>query len=345
MSWYGIDAVGKSFTRTNKTLFEPFEFRKWAILAIIILLGGMSSSWSPNIPTQMYTEDFGHDFQDIEVDHSSEMPFDSMGFDLDSIHYPEFTWLLVAGIVIILLILLFFLYVSNVMQFVFVEALVRNEVYFWAYSRRFLKKGFYLLLIRLALGLLFLIFLGIALLPFALKILHGSPQDLNWVALLGGFFWLMAVIMALSLIMSAIDSFLGLAIPVSIYQETGILSAFKKLLGNFRKSWKEVLVYWLVRFIQGIVIAILLAILLLLLVVGLGLIFLIFDGILYLIFSAVLSGSLPWLLLTPFVLVELLLFLIAVLLLNVPFSVYIKYHMLSFLGMWYVEAGIPFYDE
>ena len=46
MSWYGIDAVDKAFSRTRKALFEPFDLWKWAKLAIIIfLLGGVASNY------------------------------------------------------------------------------------------------------------------------------------------------------------------------------------------------------------------------------------------------------------------------------------------------------------
>ena len=67
------------------------------------------------------------------------------------------------------------------MEFVFVESLVRNEVKFWTYSRRFLGKGFYLLLVRLALGLVFLVLLGIAALPLIPSILENS-SDFAWPA-------------------------------------------------------------------------------------------------------------------------------------------------------------------
>nr|WP_269849283.1 hypothetical protein [Methanosarcina horonobensis] len=76
-------------------------------------------------------------------------------------------------------------------------------------------------------------------------------------ALIGGMFWFFGVIILLVLIGSVVSSFLSLAIPLSIYRETGILSAFRMVYRSFRKSWQEVLVYWFIRFLIGIGIAIL----------------------------------------------------------------------------------------
>ena len=46
MSWYAIAAVDRALSRTKKALFEPFDFWKWAKLAIIIfLIGGGGSNF------------------------------------------------------------------------------------------------------------------------------------------------------------------------------------------------------------------------------------------------------------------------------------------------------------
>ncbi|WP_455429607.1 DUF7544 domain-containing protein [Methanosarcina horonobensis] len=117
-------------------------------------------------------------------------------------------------------------------------------------------KGFNLLLIRLALGLIFVILFVLALLPFVPVFLTES-SDFKVSALIGGMFWFFGVIILLVLIGSVVSSFLSLAIPLSIYRETGILSAFRMVYRSFRKSWQEVLVYWFIRFLIGIGIAIL----------------------------------------------------------------------------------------
>ena len=79
--------------------------------------------------------------------------------------------------------------------------------------------------------------------------------------------------------------------------------------------------------------------------VGWGLFgFLIFDGVLYFLFSLLVSESFIWILLTPFIIIELFLILGTLFFLSVPFVVFMKYHLLSFLEAWFADAEIPFFD-
>ena len=348
MGWYGIDAVDRAFSRTKKALFEPFDFWKWEKLALIIfLLGGAGSNLGGNYGGSgtnyhMGPDDFEDTFPEIDPGQIPDFPFDGTWSDLNHMQLPAAAGVIIAGILLIFLLVLIFSYISSVMEFVFVEALVKNEVLFWAYSKKFLGKGLYLLLIRFGIGLVFLLLIGIAALPLAP--LLENISDFSWPALIGGFIWLFAVIAGLVVLGTVINSFLSFAIPLSIYRETGILSAFGLVFGNFRKSWKEVLVYWVVRFLLGLGVAIFVFVLFALLMLGFGLVFLIVDGVLYFLFSAFLSGPLLWMLLIPFVLLELLAILAILFFLNVPFAVFIKYHMLSFLEAWYPESDIPMFD-
>jgi hypothetical protein len=56
------------------------------------------------------------------------------------------------------------------------------------------------------------------------------------------------------------------------------------------------------------------------------------------------SDPINWILLIPFIIIELLLLLGTLLLFNVPFAVFMKYHLLSFLGAWFADSDIPFFD-
>jgi hypothetical protein len=346
MSWYGIDAVDRSFSRTRKALFEPFDFWKWVKLAIIIFFvgsigsnyGGSGTNYQPS------SDNYGNDFPNIEPGEIPDFPSEISGTGLDNIQSMEFLAIIAAVLIFFILFILLFSYISSVMEFVFVESLVRNEVHLRVYFKKFMREGFNLLLIRLALGLVFLVLFVLALLPFIPVFLTGSP-DSALPALIGGMFWFFGVIILLALIGSVVSSFLGLAIPLSIYRETGILSAFRMVYRNFRKSWQEVLVYWFIRFLLGIGIGILAVILFGLLILALGIVFLIIDGVLYFLFSTFISEPLIWILLVPFVVVELLLIFGTLLLLSVPLAVFLKYHLLSFLEAWFADSDIPFFDK
>jgi hypothetical protein len=344
MSWYGIDVIDKAFSRTRKALFEPFDFWKWLKLAIIIFfLGGISSNnGGSGTNYKMSPEELRNNTLGSEI-VQGYFPHSIVENITSSITSFTVYGLLIALIAALILLFLLLFYISNVMEFVFVESLVKNEVKFWAYSRKFLGKGFNLLLVRLALLLIILVLLGIAALPFISNIIKTSP-DLSWPALLGGLIWFFGVLIVLGLLLGIISSFISLAIPISIYRNTGILASLKLVFANFRKSWQQVLVYWVIRFVLGLVLGIAMLILVLLMLLVSGLVFLIIDGILYFLFSAFASEPWNWILLIPFIVIELLLLFGTLLLLSVPLKVFLEYHLLSFLESWFAGADIPFFD-
>ncbi len=382
MSWYAIDAVDRALSRTRKALFEPFDFWKWVKLAIIILLmGGFGSNYGGSGSNyQTNPEDLGN-LPSIDPAKIPGLPFNLNPLQFKEIHlnsgiqgnsgfihnliqsgsgfFPDYFsngistsveklyfsdsflgqyGLTIAAISLLILIILFFMYVSSLMQFVFVESLVRNEVKFWAYSREFVAKGFNLLMVYFALALGFIVLTVIAFLPLLPSVLEESDPSA------GGILWFIGAIIVLILLGLVTTSFLNLAIPISIYRNTGILSAFGLVFSNFKKSWKEMFLYWLTRIVLGIVTAIIAIVLFLVVLLVLGLIYLIVDIILYFIFSSLVSDPWSWILLTPFVLMELLIFFGTLLFINVPLSVFLKYHLLSFLETWFVGADIPFFD-
>lgn len=346
MSWYAIDAVDRAFSRSKKALFEPFDFWKWIKLAIIIFfVGGIGSNYGGSGSNyQTGSEDFGNDLPNIEPGEIPYLPTEISGLGSGYIESISPLTAIAAIVILFILFILVFSYISSTMEFVFVEALVKNEVHLRSFFRKFMRKGFNLLLIRLALGLVFLALFVLAFLPF-IPVLLSDSSDFAVPALVGGIFWIFGVIILLALVAGVINSFISLAIPLSIYRETGIIPAFRMIYRNFRKSWQEVLIYWFIRFALGIGIGILALILFGLLTLALVIVFIIIDGVLYFLFSTFASDPLNWILLIPFVLVELLFIFVTLMLLSVPLAVFLKYHLLSFLETWFAGADIPFFDE
>jgi len=346
MSWYGIDAVDKAVSRTKTALFEPFDFWKWVKLAIIIFfIGGMGSNYGGSGTNyQLNSEDFRNNISNIDPGRIVDFSSGISGLSLNYTQSTSFLGVIAAIIAFLLLLALIFSYISSVMEFVFVESLVKNEVLFWAYSKKFMGKGFNLLLVRLALVLIFFVLFALAFLPF-ISIIFKESSDFSFPLLIGGIFWFFAVVILLALLGAVVNSFISLAIPLAIYRETGILSAFKMVYRNFRKSWQQVLVYWFIRLLLGIGVAILAIILFGLLILGLIILFIVLDGILYFLLSTFISEPLNWILLIPFVIVELLLIFITLMLLSVPLAVFMKYHLLSFLEAWFADSNIPFFDK
>jgi len=339
MTWHGIDAVDIALKRTKSALIEPFNFWKWIKVGIIIfLLGGGGGGGSNFSGSGQGFSGFGDSGETLITD-SQFLEFREMFTQfLDT----YLTYLLL-GITFFIGIILFLSYISNVMEFVFVNSLVTNVVTFWAYTRQYLRQGFNLFMIRFVLGLAFLSILIISMLPIVLPILD-SPGDFHIGMLIGGIFLLIGVLLILAIISGMIQSFINLSIPMSMYQNTGIIAAF---LGLFKTDWKQIIVYWVVRFFLGIIVGIIVALAaLILFIVVFGIVSML-GLILYLLLSWAglgIGDAVFWVIMAPFGLVAFVILFVFSLLVSVPAPVFMKYHMLSFLKSWYPESEIPFFD-
>ena len=344
MTWYSIDAVDTALKRTKSALIDPFNFWKWIKFGIIIFLlgggGGGGGGYNFSSP--------GQSFNGIS-DNGETVITDSQFLEFRE----TFTQFLDTNLIFILLGIGFFIgiilllsYISNVMEFVFVHSLVTNVVTFWAYTRQYLRQGFNLFIIRFVLGLAFLSILIISMLPIVLPILD-SPGDFHIGMLIGGIFLLIGVLLILAIISGIIESFINLSIPMSMYQNTGIIAAFKKVLGLFKADWKQIVVYWVVRFFLRLIVGIIMALAaLILFIVVFGIVSMV-GLILYLLLSWAglgIEDAVFWVIMAPFGLVAFVILFVFSLLVSVPVPVFMKYHMLSFLKSWYPESQIPFFE-
>lgn len=337
MNWYVIDAVEVAYERTKRCLFEPFDFWKWVKLAIILMLvGGGSGHGGNSFNSFSNSMDSGYG-SGYDSGYSSDYnPLDSIGNAFDSM----FSVAVMAIIAAVLFLVIIFMYISSVMEFVLVESLVSNSVKFWEYTRRFLGKGLQLFIIRIAVLLLSLLVLVVLVLPFVL--IFGMPSgDYFWLSFIGGMMLIVFLVIIFAIIASVFGSFISMSIPVALYRNVGVLSAIMEVLRKFKLDWQQIIVYWVGRAVLGIIVGIAALIVMMLAILVTLLPFLIVDVILYLLLSFVLSGS-EWIVLAPFILVEVILFIIAMALVSMPFGAFFKYHMLSFVEKWYSEAGIPF---
>jgi hypothetical protein len=332
MSWYVVDVIDKAFDRSKKCLIEPFDFWKWVKIAIIIMLiGGTGSSYTGG----------SNNYSPNDVDSEKMADFFENGFeDLSAPNLLSNTALLIGAAIFILLIILFFSYVSSLMEFVFVESLVSNDVRFWEYSRMFLGNGLGLFILRFIIGLIILIpIIAAILLAFISTAAFSFAGTLAFIALV------LPLILILALISGAIGSFINLSIPVSLYNRQGIFSALKSVFGRFMIDWKQIVIYWIGRAVLAIAVGIIVMIAAFIVILALGLISLAIDGILYFILAAIGSGEIVmWIILGLVIFVQVLLLIALMLLIAVPGRVFMKYHMLTFLEEWYPEIDLPMFD-
>lgn len=324
MSWYVLDALDEAFERTRKCLLEPFDFWKWVKLALIIFLIVIGSSFNSG--------GGNYSFDDSDIEEFGDISAEDLGF-------------IAAMILFIIILLIILAYVASVMEFVLVESVVSNRVRFREYSRRFLGKGFNLLLFRLAVALIVLVISATVAVPLLYLMTGSSSGNMGLLlvplafllVILGLVFWVAGMV---------INSFVNLSIPISLYTETSIFSAFISVFQKFRQDWQQIIVYWLGRMILAILLSIVSLILTLFVSMIALLLFVVIDSIIYFVLSAIASGwdMLIWIVLVPVILIQLFLLILAVLLIGMPVGIFMKYHMLTFLKMWYPEVEIPMFD-
>ncbi|MDW7733440.1 MAG: hypothetical protein SCH66_13565 [Methanolobus sp.] len=344
MSWYVIDAVDGAFERTRKCLLEPFDFWKWVKLAIIVLLIGGGASFNSGGGNYSFDESDVPSSQDLPAGLGELFHGISENIAANAVAY------VVGAVLLIIILALVLAYISSVMEFVLVRSLVSNDVRFWEYSRSFLGKGLGLFLLRLLIGIIYLIIIAIMALPFIYFMVGQSDGNLES-SLVAGIvyfiFLLFFIIFVLAVIGGIVGSFVNLSIPVSLYSGTGIFKALSMVLRKFRQDWQQIIIYWIGRIVLNIAVAIVVGIAALIVAAIALLLLLIIDGGFYLVLSALLPGSdmLVWLILAPVIFIQMVLFILAMAFVGMPARVFLKYHMLTFLQMWYSGLEIPMFDQ
>jgi len=333
--WIAWNAIEGALTKTKQMLFEPFNLTKWVKLAIILLFiggggGGYDFSSNPS------TSNFG-DFGDSQSDPKLDAFVEETVSEVSAFVHQYMTYIVLA-VLAILLVTALFSYISNVLQFVFVESVVRNHVTIRAYIRNNLGNGLRLFILNWTLWIVFLIAIILSLLPALSALLDGGVSALFFRS-----FILFFVVFILGIIiLGIVDSFINLVIPVMLYENEGILKALSKVTSTAVHSIPQVLVYWIIRGVLGIILNIAAAIISLIVVLTAVLI-----GVAVYMILRMLGFSLfdiahlfmPGLFFFACILV--LAFIIR--LATVPFPVFMRYHALLFLRNWYADI-VPFWE-
>ena len=340
--WIAWDTIKGAMTKTSQMLFEPFDLTKWVKLAIILIFigfgggGGGGSNFSSN-PSSNNFGDFDGSQSDAELDAFVEEAVSGVSA---SIH--QYMTYIILAVLAILLVIMLFAYISNVMQFVFVESVVRNHVTIQAYIRNNLGNGLRLFILNWTLGVVFLIAIILSLLPALSAILDG-----DFSAIFFGSFILFFVVLVLGIIILAIiSSFINLAIPVMLYENVGILKALSKVISTAVHSIPQLLVYWIIRGVLGIIVGIAAAIIGLIVFLIAGLVLLLIGIIVYMILTLLGFGfndPVVMIVLGLLFVASMLVLIFLAILATVPLPVFMRYHTLLFLGNWYADI-VPFWE-
>jgi hypothetical protein len=340
MNWYVIDVIDRAMERTRACLFEPFNFTKWLKLALIVFFIGGSGGFNGGGNGSSYDSSGGE--PDL-----SWLP-DGLAHLLSGIYdhisaYSGLT-LIIGFLLFIFVFVIIMALISSIMEFVLVESLVSNSVRVREYFKKFIGKGLSLFALRFLLMFAVILIIALVSVPFIFLIAESDSGPAGLLGIIGLIFVIIAVVLVLIIVLGIVGSFINMAIPVSLYQNSGIFSALGSVFGQFKADWKQLVIYWIGRGILGFTVVIIAGILSFIILIILLLVFGVIDFALYLILDMILSEMLLWSLLIAIALVEILFLMFASAIVRTPFSIFMKYHMLSFLELWY-PLKIPMFDE
>jgi hypothetical protein len=313
VSLYAFDAIDDAFSATRSFLW-PFEIGRWARLALVVFfLGGAGGGFNPsgfNVPSSTGGGPGGPGDPTIGA---------------PSIGAPELAIIAAVAGVILAIVLLFML-VGSIMEFVFVESLRREEVHVRQYWGERWGQGLRLLAFRVVLGVLTPgVFAGLLVAALAPLIFDSGGLSIPLVV----FAVLVGIVVALA--SGIINGFTTVfVVPVMIAEEIGVLAAWRRFWGTLTGQWTQYGAYLVMGFILQIAAGLLAGIGTLLIAVGLAIPF----GIVALVGAGLLSVSsiAGWIVIGIAALLFVLSMIAVVLLVGVPIQTFLRYYALFVLG-------------
>jgi hypothetical protein len=346
MPLHALDDIGDAIDAT-KSLLVPVQFWQWLKLALVVFfiggggaginsiqnVNGSGPSGQPSGPDQ--------GFQLVGYLDGLLAPLDAVvlqttGTDLP----PEAQRLLagaglalLAGVVILLLLFLLYAFLSNFMEFVFVESLIEREVHVRRYFGGNLGNGLRLFGFRLSLDVVSL--LAVAVLVYVVLVPVLGVELANPGTIDGG-----VIVRALALL--SIPFFLGIVllglitgftnvfvVPLMLQGDHGIVRGWRRLLASMTDAPKQYLAYLLFSVVLTIGVALFSVIL-----IGIvGVMLLIPFGIVAALFWVVLGEGVTAFVLTGLVLAVWALLVFGVsLFVQVPLQSFLRYYAMLVLG-------------
>ena len=237
MSLHAIDSIEPAANKTINLLFKPFNLKFWLKLALVAFLMGSGGGNFGNYNTS------GGDFNDANFGES----FDNLNlWVMDNIGLIA----VIIGILILIILLLW--YVSVVMYFVFLESVIKSKVEIVAGFKRYMDKGFRVLLFEIAIVIAFLLCIILPVLIYYF-IFGWSFGAGFWIFFVFGIF----ALILLAILMMIISSFtIDFVVPY-MYKGRGVIGGWKHLVSILRKNIGQVIMYIIMKIILAIASAIL----------------------------------------------------------------------------------------
>ncbi|RXE55477.1 hypothetical protein ABH15_12160 [Methanoculleus taiwanensis] len=300
---YAFDELEGTLNRT-KNLLWPINWAIWFRLAVITLFVGGGFSF-PNVFQYNFPGD----------DYGAPM---AGGFD-------GFAPLFFGVIALVLILALFFMFVSATVQFVFVESLASRSFRLAPLFSKHLGKGARLFAFQLALSVLMLLAMAaIFLVIFAPMVLGGGSIGVSFSLLL--LVLIPAAILVALIFGLVIQLTVDFVVPIMLHDDCGVISGWRHLWPAVSSQVLQTVVYIVVKLILAVLAAIVEAILIILALIVIAIPFALIG--IALIALGVQNIAIFLILLIPYLIIA----IPAALLIQVPFVTFLRYYSLLVLG-------------
>ena len=314
MGWLAFDNIEEAL-QDSKEILLPFNFKTWSMFAIIVLLSGYTAISFPGLPGGSFgTTPEGSNGMDsvAETSFSNNFamqsglnPGDFTGMFQQSSADASLLLLAGAGIIGLITALMF---ISSVFHFVMYRS-VKDQSPELGFAKEYISEGFQFFLYRIGTFFALLLGLGILALPLAVSLWTGLAVVPLALLLFVGFAVLDWIV-------------IHLVLPDMIYSDTGIIQAFRSSVEVVQNQFREVALFWLTKWVIGIVLGIGISMVLVSGLLLLALPFVVIGGLMYL-------AGLTGLWIVPVAIVYALIAFVAVLYAAVPVRVFVFSYILN----------------
>jgi len=307
MKWNAFDLISPSINRTKKRIF-PFNLAQWIRLAFIAILAGGSSS--------------GGNYGSYSGQNNDFSGKENVSGNIRN--FLKTNGLLIGILTGVLVLVCSIIgYIKSVFSFIFIESVLGKEAKF--NFRKNSSKGLSFFLFKFAFCLISLLLLLALAYPYISAFMNGYS-----LLSVGAAYISFSIVAAFFIIFAVIIFNLFLidfVVPLMYAKNVPASYAFTSVWAIIRKNKKETFVYWLARLVMNLAVGIMGLLMIIALLIAfaiVGLVIFLLGLLLY-----VLLGKAMIVLGIIFLVLYILLFIFVVIVLVMPFEVYLRYFSLS----------------
>lgn len=321
MSLSALRSLGDAIEATRLFLL-PASVRRLGVLAVIIAFIGSAGTPLPASPSAFDPMIWTDPADPTTVPPAFDLPqVDVTPPPIEAI--PSWVYLVIAVAVVLGLLVAF---IGVLMRFVLVKSLSNGTVRLRHPAKQYFSHTLSVFGFRIGLGVVGII-VSAAGIVLATDLLLTGP-GIAGTAIIG---ILVVTVLTLLWIVDAVT--LQFVVPVMVGQDVGVLTGWGQLWPTLVSEWLEYVLYGVARLILGVVIGLAFALLLIVALVVLGIPVITGAAIVVVVAGGIGQiGTIGWLVIGGLVAVFVVGAIIAGLLINVPFQVYLWYYALFVLG-------------